>query len=178
MRSTTKNRWLISDTHWQHDNVLKFTKEDGSLVRPEFSCIQEMDEILIQNWNNEVKSPEDIVYHLGDVTFGSYERFCTVIAPRLMGKKRLIIGNHDRLKGTKLMNFFEKVALWYPIESFGYILTHIPIEKCFFRGRCTHNVHGHLHEKTLKSPIHANVSVERIGYRPINLEEVNKLFGS
>jgi calcineurin-like phosphoesterase family protein len=178
MISASKNYFVISDTHWQHENILKFTKEDGTLVRPEFSSIQEMDEIMIQNWNAEVKNQDDIVYHLGDVTFGSYEKFCTSIAPRLNGKKRLIIGNHDRIKGTKLMDFFEKVALWMSLDQFGVIMTHIPIEQRFFRGKCTHNAHGHLHEKSLKSPIHANVCVEKTGYKPVNLEEISLYFGN
>lgn len=95
-----------------------------------------------------------------------------------MGKKRLVIGNHDRLKGTRLMDFFEKVVLWHFLEAFKVVLTHIPLEKTFFRHNCTHNIHGHLHEKSLKSPVHANVCVEQTGYRPINLEEINKYFGN
>ena len=71
MISASKNYFVISDTHWQHENILKFTKEDGTLVRPEFFSVQEMDEIMIENWNKEVKNQDDIVYHLGDVTFGS-----------------------------------------------------------------------------------------------------------
>jgi calcineurin-like phosphoesterase family protein len=136
-----------------------------------------MDEIMIQNWNKEVK-PNDYIYHLGDVTFGSYSRFCTCIAPRLMGKKRLVIGNHDRLKGTKLIDYFEKVGLWHSLDQFGVIMTHIPIEQRFFRGKCTHNIHGHLHENSLKSPLHANVCVEKTGYKPVNIEEITKYFGN
>lgn len=178
MISVGKNYFVISDTHWQHENILKFTKEDGTLVRPEFSSIQEMDEIMIQNWNKEIKNPNDHVYHIGDVTFGNYSRFCAVIAPRLNGKKRLIIGNHDRIKGTKLMDCFEKVALWMSLDQFGVIMTHIPIEQRFFRGKCTHNIHGHLHEKSLKLPSHANVCVEKTGYAPVNLEEISLYFGN
>lgn len=178
MIPASKNYFVISDTHWQHENILKFTKEDGTLVRPEFFSVQEMDEIMIENWNKEVKNQDDIVYHLGDVTFGSYEKFCNSIAPRLNGRKRLIIGNHDRLKGTRLMDFFEKVDLWKPLEAFSIVLTHFPIEEKLFRHGCTHNVHGHLHEKSLKSPIHANICVEKTGYKPVNFEEISKYFGN
>jgi len=177
MINVSKNYWVTSDRHHQHANILKFMKNDGTLVRPGFSCVEEMDELIIENWNKEVK-PNDIVYDLGDVTFGNYENYCTTIAPRLMGKKRLIIGNHDRLKGTRLMDFFEKVDLWRSHEQFGVIMTHIPIEEKFFRGKCTHNVHGHLHEKSLKSPLHANVCVEQTNYKPVNLEEIAQYFGN
>ena len=162
--------FIISDTHFGHKNIIEYCN------RP-FVDVVKMDNAIIENWNKAV-TPEDIVYHLGDVTFGSYEKFCTSIAPRLNGKKRLIIGNHDRIKGTKLMDFFEKVALWMSLDQFGIIMTHIPIEQQFFRGKCTHNVHGHLHEKSLKSPIHANICVEKTGYKPVNLEEISKYFGN
>ena len=41
------------------------------------------------------------------------------------------------------MDFFEKVDLWKPLEAFGVVLTHFPIEEKLFRHGCTHNVHGH-----------------------------------
>ena len=53
-----KDIWIISDTHFQHENILKFEP-----TRPG-STIQEHDEALIDNWNSVVK-PGDKVYHLG-----------------------------------------------------------------------------------------------------------------
>ncbi len=177
MINVSKNYWVISDTHWMHENILTFKDKNDRLIRPEFSSVQEMDELMIQNWNKDIRY-NDSVYHLGDVTIGNYEKFCTKIAPRLMGKKRLVIGNHDRLKGTRLMDYFEKVALWMSLDQFNVIMTHIPIEERFFRGKCTHNIHGHLHDKSLKSPLHANICVEQTGYKPVNMEEIEKYFGN
>jgi len=179
MIHASKNYWVISDRHHQHKNILTFKDDDGNLIRPGFSSIEEMDEKLIENWNKEVTNPNDTVYDLGDVTFGNYEKYCIDIAPRLMGKKELILGNHDRIKGTRLMDFFERVhAVWHYNEEFGIVMTHLPIEQHLFRRNCTHNVHGHIHAKSLQCPLHANVCVERTGYKPINLEEISKFFGN
>jgi calcineurin-like phosphoesterase family protein len=170
-----RNYWLISDTHFSHANMLKFMREDGTRVRPEFETVEEMDEIMIANWNAVVR-PQDYILHCGDVCF-DYEKWDRNIAPRLMGHKRLVVGNHDRLKGTPLMNHFEKVELWKRFDEQGILATHLPAHKDAITFKYTRNVHGHIHYKTLKSPVHANISVERTGYKPVNLDEIDRYFG-
>lgn len=49
--------FFISDTHWSHSNIIYYCS------RP-FRDKYEMDEVLINNWNEVV--PEDgVVFHLG-----------------------------------------------------------------------------------------------------------------
>ena len=48
--------YVISDTHFGHNNVIKFDN------RP-FADINEMNEAMVTNWNNTVKST-DTIYHL------------------------------------------------------------------------------------------------------------------
>lgn len=65
--------WLISDTHFNHANILKFTdSRTGLPVRPGFESVDHMNEHMIERWNSVVK-PGDIVYHLGDVVMGNKE---------------------------------------------------------------------------------------------------------
>lgn len=84
--------YFTADTHFGHENVIRFCN------RP-FSSADEMDEMLIQNWNSRVKD-NDTVYILGDMFFRSAN--AESILQRLKGKKRLIIGNHDGSWMTKL----------------------------------------------------------------------------
>lgn len=84
--------WFTSDLHLGHRNVIDFCK------RP-FKDVEEMDEKLIENWNERVK-PEDTVYALGDMSFHHHSRGVYLLS-RLMGRKILVQGNHDTYSSTQ-----------------------------------------------------------------------------
>lgn len=54
-----------------------------------------MNEMIIKNWN-DVVSPDDTVYHLGDVALGPWVEWDGILT-RLNGYKILVVGNHDRI---------------------------------------------------------------------------------
>ncbi len=173
------NIWVTSDTHFNHTNILKFTDSNtGKLVRPEFKDVTEMNETMIQRWN-EVVRPGDKVYHLGDVFFGDKEWFQKTW-PRLMGSKRLIVGNHDDVKYLSSGGFFAKVMMWRMMPEFGILMSHVPLhESGLMRGATRDkpmlNVHGHIHQnKSPKGPYHC-VCVEQTDYRPVHIEELAKI---
>ena len=165
-----KDIWVISDTHWQHYNMIHKFK-----TRP-FDTVQEHDEKLIDNWNSVVK-PGDKVYHLGDVTFGDKERYISNIHNRLHGQKRLIVGNHDSVKF--LAPYFAKVMLWRMFPDLGLLFTHVPVHPSTlgegrFDGKGMTNVHGHIHQNPSPPGPYKCVCVEQphMNYRPINIEEL------
>ena len=57
--------FVIADTHWGHTKSLTFFTRDGERLRP-FDSVEEMDELMVENWNKVVNNT-DTVYHLGDV---------------------------------------------------------------------------------------------------------------
>lgn len=173
------NIWFISDTHFGHANTfLKFKGPDGKPMRP-FSSVEEMDEIMVQRWN-EVVRPQDKVYHLGDVIVRNSNQ---QILGRLMGHKRLILGNHDNLDIEVYAKYFEKIFSSRRMDSI--MFTHIPIHpQGIIPPKLIANVHGHLHNNQhrtlheLPCPPYLNISVELTDYRPIDLCEVkHRLFG-
>ena len=59
------NIWLIGDTHFYHENILKYENRS-------FSSVDEMNKALISNWNSKVKSRDKIIV-LGDFCFGAIQ---------------------------------------------------------------------------------------------------------
>lgn len=167
--------WFISDTHFNHTNILSFTDNDGNRFRGSvFKDVDDMNEIMIQNWNNHIK-PNDKVYHLGDVYFGQ-ENAADKILSRLNGNKRLVLGNHDKItKQSVLLNHFQKIIMWWPFE--GMIFSHVPlpIEQMKTRKGEAMNFHGHIHQNKSPTKRHFNLSVENINYTPMHLDEILKI---
>ena len=163
--------FFIADTYFSHTNMLKFEDEAGNRVRPHFSSVEEMNEALILNWNSVV-APEDRIYHLGDVCFGGIETVRSVL-PRLNGKKRLILGNHDRVKGHELWKYFQDIGLWKNFDEHDFVATHIPILPTQFR-RVKYNVHWHGTPYARYFPVYHNISCEMTNYTPIHLDVLKR----
>ena len=168
--------WVISDTHFGHSNILTFKDKEGGPVRS-FSCVEEMNDTIIQKWNSVVKQG-DKVYHLGDVFFGPKEDF-KLLWPRLNGSKRLVVGNHDDIKFLSSGGFFKKISMWRVFTEFGIILSHTPQHQSALTGRRQGliNVHGHIHEKESPEGPYKCVCVEHTEYYPVNLEDLRSEYG-
>lgn len=92
--------YYIGDMHLGHKKVIEYDK------RP-FSSVDEMDNMLIMNWNNKV-SDDDHVYIIGDFVYRSgYE--VSYYLKQLKGHKHLISGNHDlkTLEDEDAMSFLK-----------------------------------------------------------------------
>lgn len=159
--------FLISDTHFGHSNILTFKRDDGTPLRP-FSSVEEMDEVMINNWNSVV-GKKDKVYHLGDLLFSN--RKLQEVMPRLNGTKVLIKGNHDNLKLSQYAQFFKDVRAYHVLDKM--VLSHIPIHLNSLE-RWRANLHGHLHSNLINDKRYINLSVEQINYTPIDFEEIRE----
>lgn len=144
---------------------------------------------MVDNWNSVV-TPQDKVYHLGDVYMGGgFTREDTVkLLSSLNGKKRLILGNHDNGKDQILQQLFQKIDVWRMFPEFGLLLTHVPVHwsalvKSGRNGQPSFqlaNVHGHTHNRLVEhfelelgvDTQYKNVCVEHTDYRPVNIEEL------
>lgn len=158
--------WFTSDTHFGHENFLTFTDNEGNLVR-KFDSIEEHDNLLIENWNKNVKK-NDRVYHLGDVALNK-TKFNSMF-PKLNGSKRLILGNHDEIKDYKLYEYFKKITVWRVFREYDFTLSHIPMHMDYCK--TTFNVHGHIHSNVSPDIRHINICVEHTNYTPVHLDEL------
>lgn len=135
--------FFTSDTHFRHNNIIKYCD------RP-FTNVQEMDHILIQNWN-KVVGKEDIVFHLGDFAFADKRKW-RQITNFLNGEKYLIQGNHDRNEDIPTECFVDirdmmQVSIYdTELEDFStFIMTHYPLATWAGINKGIFNLHGHIH---------------------------------
>lgn len=173
--------WLISDTHFLHNNVYKFTNYDGTKTRP-WNSAAEGDAAMIDRWNSVV-APRDRLIHLGDV---SMPRKGLKVLSQLNGRKILIHGNHDVFKTKDFMEYFDEIVGTRKMGKF--ILSHYPIHPGSIPQWAHANIHGHLHgnvvmrdvpnkwfpwkSKREPDPRYINVCVEHTNYTPIDFEEI------
>lgn len=153
-----------ADLHLNHARLIDPTGTQPH--RRTFSCIEEHDQTIEDNWNSLVTKHDKVFVH-GDVTFqmGGFD-----ILHRLKGFKVLIKGNHDDLFPLyKYADVFDDIqgALKY---HGNLLLSHIPIHESQM-SRFKANIHGHLHSDVLPDPRYLCVSLEQTAFTPISHEE-------
>lgn len=184
--TTITKIWFTSDTHFGHQNILRFCE------RP-FVSIEEMDNTIIERWNLKV-GKDDIVFHLGDFAFATNKRWQELIS-LLNGKIYLILGNHDitRWPGTYTMQLFDRVEnqMMLKIDNkYKVYLNHFPF-LCYdgtYRNPedCTIQLHGHVHERVggigkddqrlqYRFPYQYDVGVDNNNFYPVSWEEILKI---
>lgn len=167
MRSTI---YVTADTHFGHAEIIRLCS------RP-FRNVEEMDRKLIEWWNETV-GPNDLVYHIGDVSDyrgEDIEDLLRSLMHQLNGRKRLVMGNHDR-KGVRFWKRvgFEEVYRDEFLDLGHCVLSHKPLDVKIL-GPSVLNVHGHTHNREPNGPERPNhfcVSVEMTNYRPVLIEDI------
>ena len=144
--------FLVSDTHFGHMGVCRFTRNDGVTKLRPWDSAEEMDEAMVKAWNERVR-PTDKVYHLGDVVIN---RKALKTLARLNGDKVLIRGNHDIFRDDEYRQYFRELRAYHVMN--GMILSHIPVHEASL-GRFGTNIHGHLHASRV-------MMNDPFGYRP------------
>ena len=167
------NIFVVSDTHFNHANILKFLDKNGKIFRP-FKSVDEMNEVMIDRWNAVVKDA-DTIYHLGDVYLGNGNG-ANAILHRLRGRKRLVIGNHDNARDQVLHKHFSKIMMWRQWPEHGLIFSHMALHPSNLHlhraGIDAVNVHGHIHQNDSPPGPYINVSVERTNWGPVHIEDL------
>lgn len=156
--------WFTSDTHFGSQRTLELSQ------RP-FKTVEEMDKILIENWNSVV-GKNDIVYHLGD--FGNYNT-----VKQLNGNIVLIYGNYelkDRIKREDLIEYGFNDAEYNPtrrkINNIFLNLSHLPSESEKRININEFNLFGHIHKLQMVKKFGLNVGTDCHNFYPINIETV------
>ena len=172
-----RNLFFTSDTHFSHENVIKYAK------RP-FANVDEMNETLIKNWNNTV-TKQDIIYILGDVAFERDEDKLVWMLSRLNGEKHLIEGNHDDKMTAKVKKQFQTISQLREIRVAAPELEHKwqYITLCHYAMRVWNKSHygafhlfGHSHGTMPDDPnsLSLDVGVDCWNYAPVSYAQIKE----
>jgi len=157
--------FLIADLHLGHANIIRYCNRPFCFSHPE-----EMDAVLIANWNATVRSKDSVIY-AGDLRYGKNAAQAHDYLQQLNGVVTFIRGNHDEEIPGSLNSLLIRQ------EGIPFMIVHDPADVPEnFDGWI---IHGHHHNNDLTSyPFinfqkrRVNVSAEVLGYVPVPLSEI------
>jgi calcineurin-like phosphoesterase family protein len=189
------NIWITSDTHYGHAGICKSTThwrildENGEKVIPEdsvrdFASLSDMNDAIVENINQTV-GEDDVLFHLGDWSFGGIQNI-EELRYRIKCKNiHLILGNHDHhiesntgnvRKYFSSVNHYLEVSVGTTSKNLKLILCHYPISSWNHLRRNGYMLHGHQHLRGDKRFGNGKrMDVGMCGspeFRPYNLGEV------
>jgi calcineurin-like phosphoesterase family protein len=177
--------FFTSDTHFYH---AKMVEHRG------FQSIDDMHEAMVYSWN-EVVTPEDTIYHLGDVSFAGFSNTQKIFS-RLNGFVRVVPGNHDSVNMLhKLSTRHAPVEVLLPIHKLKVgtpladgttdvqriILCHFPLRVWDQAHYGAWHLHGHSHGHLEPVGRMLDVGVDgplTCDLRPISLRVVKAFMGT
>jgi calcineurin-like phosphoesterase family protein len=157
-----QNVYFTSDTHFNHPNICRGTTnwKDADNVTRDFSTLEDMNNMLVSNINNNVDE-NDILFHLGDWSFGGFESIEMFRSQIKCKNIYLILGNHDHHianNKNKVQNLFKmvtnysKIQITIPsvkeknmVDKFKFVLCHFPITSWDGMNEGIIHLHGHIH---------------------------------
>lgn len=166
------NTWFTSDTHFFHRGA-------AERFRPSFmGDVGHMNHVLIEHWNHGPIKPNDLVYHLGDFSFGRPEQTLEVIG-RLKGRIHLIKGNHDHTSKWPawLKSQFMGIDRMMEIKVCGHPTTicHFPMRQWNKSHYGAFHLHGHCHGNLEPYGRAMDVGCDTKPYQLYHEEEVHAL---
>ena len=169
--------YLTSDFHFNHNKEFIY-KSRG------FESIDEMNEVLVENFNKTVSS-NDVAYILGDLMLGGPKNTAIDYIKKLSCGLYIIKGNHDTDTRIKLYQECWNVidvqnAEYLKYNGYHFYLSHYPTitseptyeKKLKSRLIC---LFGHTHSSDKfynENPYMYNVAVDAHACKPVSIEDI------
>ena len=184
--------WFTSDTHYNHANICSATtKWIDPVTCREFKSLDQMNATLVNNIN-EVVGQDDILFHLGDWSFGGFESIEQFRSQIVCQNIHIITGNHDHhiendREGCQSLfssvnKYLDLTVKWNLGTPFAgeerFALMHFPIASWDNMAKGAIHLHGHVHfapRKRVGPGKMMDVGVDGNGLFPISLGEVVSL---
>lgn len=188
-----KNQRLFftSDTHYSHANICEGVSNwSGKDKTRPFQTLEGMNDTIVQNINSTV-GKDDVLFHLGDWSFGGFERIGEFRNRINCQNVHLILGNHDHhIERDKngVRSLFSSVKHYHRLsvvtptgDKFSFVLMHFPIASWDGMLDGVMHLHGHVHlppHLRIAEGRAMDVGMDGNGMFPISMEEVVSLLGS
>jgi calcineurin-like phosphoesterase family protein len=184
--------WFTSDTHYNHANICTATtKWIDPVTCREFQSLEQMNAHLIGNINEKV-GQDDILFHLGDWSFGGFEQIQKFRDSIFCKNVHIITGNHDHhiesdkegcqklfSSVNKYLNLVVKWNVGTPLMGEQrFALMHFPIASWDNMARGAIHLHGHVHfpaDKRIGVGKMMDVGCDGNELYPIEMSEILKL---
>ncbi len=192
------SRWFISDLHFFHSNIFRYQEN-----RRRFLNVAEMNKHMINQWNKHI-GKRDIVYIIGDFSFGEKAETQNIVKQLNGLKKTLLLGNHDKYRKytiqdwidigftdvkdeelIKLSNAEQVLLKHYPyaeslLTKAWKLLTFKKEHKRWYHSlfpidRGLWHIHGHHHGGPKVHGKQINVNVDTWDFKPVSESEIIKI---
>ena len=164
-REIPKDFYITSDTWFGRPQILQIAN------RSSFNSIDEMDEVLVRNWNKKVKM-KDVVFHLGNFAWDPIT--ARKVLKKLNGTIFFVRGSQDKALEEVIGEFPRATFLEDSITDlvdFDVVLSHYPLRVWNGKDSGTLHMHGHTvfsDPTNLKLENRFNMCTDYWNYTPIN----------
>lgn len=185
------NIWFTSDTHFGHTNIAGPKISNWSSGYRDFNSVHEMNMALVNGINKYVKE-DDILYHLGDWSFGGVHNIFQFRNLIICKNVHLILGNHDQHIVDKEIKYHDNS--FNPIELFSSVQDVLTLnigKTRLFLSHYSHRVwlgshkgvihlyghsHGSIPDYGKSMDVGVDVAFKKFGeYRPFNIGDITNI---
>lgn len=186
-----KNIWFTSDSHFGHTNIAGPNVSRWTSGYRDFETVHQMNASLVDGINKYVKE-DDILYHLGDWSFGGIHNIKLFRDSIVCQNIHLILGNHDQHITDKEVKFHETQFNPYNLFSsvrdvleishgkHRFFMSHYPHLSWHHASKGVIMLHGHEHgsfnrlnQNTLRMDVGIDSAKMILGEsRPFSIEEI------
>jgi calcineurin-like phosphoesterase family protein len=180
--------YFTSDTHYMHKNICRgiTSWNDADNLTRDFKTLDQMNDRIVSGINNIV-GQDDILFHLGDWSFGGFEMI-EQFRNRINCKNiHLILGNHDQHiehDRDDIRRLFTSVNQYLELEvkskdwNQNYVLMHYPLVSWNKMNDGVIHLFGHVHlsiDRRIGKGKTMDVGVDGNGLNPLHTSDIERL---
>ena len=153
-----QNLFFTSDTHYSHKNICEGTstwsEDNRNKITRAFGTLEVMNSVLVDSINRVIQQ-DDILFHLGDWSFGGFDKILDFRKRIVCRNIHIVVGNHDHHivnNRDNVQELFESVSignLELEVKKFDdkykFFLNHYPTCSWKDMNRGVIHLFGHVH---------------------------------